>query len=245
MRRYSGVVAVLLLGWGSAWAQVKPGDLAVIAFSSASTDSFSWVALRDLPSNTVINFTSSPVSNGWFRWRHHLGAAVGPGPLTWTGTNRLAAGTVVSWVAGDPKCWSVGLISGGVPALSTEGDQIFAYTGSIVSNGAGIYPWVGDPRGATLVFGLNFANGGWDNVTGGGGDTSFVPVGLSTNDGTAVHAGAMANGYYAGPRTGTVQKLLRAISVSSNWANRVEGMDPGLWCAPFVVEAPGSLIQVH
>ena len=239
------MVAAVFLACGPAFAQLQPGDLAVIAYSTQPTDSFSWVAFRDFPSNTVVHFTRSSVSNGWFRWGEHLGAAVGPGPLTWTSTNRVVAGTVISWVSGTPKRWSLGLISGGVPQLSSEGDQIFAYTGSIVSNAAGISPWLGDPRGACLVFGLNFANAGWDNVNGGGPNTSYIPAGLSANLGTAVHAGRMANGYYSGPRAGTVPQLLSAISVSSNWTSCSDLLTPGLWTAPFKVNEQGMLILIQ
>ena len=126
---------------GVGYAQLRAGDVAVIAFNTDNPDSFAWVALRDMPSNTVIHFTSSSVSNDWFRWGDHLGRAVSPGPLTWTSTNPVPSGTVVSWVSGTQRCWSVGVLAGGVPTLSSSGDQLFAYAGTIASNSLGVAPW--------------------------------------------------------------------------------------------------------
>jgi uncharacterized protein len=227
-------------------AQLRVGDVAVIAFNTDNPDSFEWVALRDMPSNTVIHFTNSSVSNNWFRWGDHLGRSVSPGPLTWTSTNLVRSGTVVSWISGTQRCWSVGVLSGGVPSLSTSGDQLFAYTGGIVSNSAGVAPWYGEHSSALMLLGLNFANAGWDNVTGGGTSTSFIPAGLCTNDGSAVHVGVQDNGYYAGPRTGTAAEVFAAIAVSSNWVTSEEYIDPALWPGAFRVTVPqGTVICVQ
>lgn len=226
-------------------AQLAAGDVAVVAYNTEGTDAFAWLALRDMPAGTVIHFTSSSVSNGWFRWGDHLGRVVGPGPLTWTSTNRVRAGTVVSWVSGTPKCWSTGAISGGTPALNSAGDQIFAYTGSVVSNAAGTGPWWGDPSGAVMLYGLNFANTGWNNVTGGGPSTSYIPEGLSVVAGTAVHAGTNRNAYYAGNCSGSASEILAAISNSANWVSSETFIDPGLWPSAFAVKPPGSLIIVQ
>lgn len=245
--KYFRFVFALYLAWaGVARAQLRAGDVAVIAFNTDNPDSFAWVALRNMPSNTVIHFTSSSVSNAWFRWGDHLGRAVSPGPLTWTSSNPVPAGTVVSWVSGTQRCWSVGALTGGVPALSSSGDQLFAYTGTITSNSLGVAPWWGDPAGAIMLYGLNFANSGWDNVTGGGANTSFVPRGLSTNDGTAVHVANQDNGYYSGPRTGSVTELIMAISAASNWTTSATFIDPTLWPAAFQVKSVrGTMISVQ
>jgi len=238
---------VVFVGFnGVAWAQLRAGDVAVIAYTTEGTDSFAWVGFRDMPSNTVIHFTSSSVSNGWFRWGDHLGRAVGPGPLTWTATNLVKAGTVISWVSGTPKCWTVGAISGGVPSLSFSGDQIFAYTGSIVSNSAGTAPWIGDAGPATLLFGLNFANGGWDNITGGGG-TSYIPAGLSTNNATAVHAGLSRNAWYSGPLAGSASEIRAALACPGNWTDTTNAVIPSFWSGGFKVRPTGGgmMIQIE
>jgi len=224
---------------------LQAGDVAVIAYNTDSIDSFAWVALRDIPPNTLIHFTNSSVSNGWFRWGDHLGRTAGPGPLTWTSTNLLQAGSVVSWVAGTQKCWSVGILSGGGMTLSAEGDQIFAYTGTIAYNAAGASPWLGDVTNAVMLFGLNFANNGWDNVNGGV-NTSFIPPGLSVGAHTAVHVGNGDNGYYCGSRMGRVSYLLHAIALSGNWISSNDFINPAAWPLSFVIKPPrGTLISVE
>jgi hypothetical protein len=245
MRRIFLLVLSFVFLRGAGWAQLAAGDVAVVAYNTDGTDAFAWLALRDMPVGTTIHFTSSSVSNGWFRWGDHLGRTVGPGPLTWTSTNLVRAGTVVSWISGTPKCWSVGVISGGTPALNSSGDQIFAYTGSVSSNAAGSSPWWGDPGTAKMLYGLNFANAGWDNVTGGGLSTSYVPAGLSVEAGTAVHAGTNRNAFYAGIFSGSAAEILVAISNSSNWVSSVTSLDPEQWPAEFKVKAAGTFLIVQ
>ena len=219
-----------------ALAQLHAGDVAVIAYNTDTPDAFAWMAFRDVPPNTTIHFTSSSVSNNWFRWGDHLGRAVAPGPLSWNSPELLPAGTVVSWVSGTQKCWSIGILSGGVPALSTDGDQLIAYTGTIVSNAAGQAPWIGDCSQAVLLFALNFANAGWDNVTGGGPNTSYVPPGLFTNLGTAVHVNNQDNGYYSGISTGTVGELRSAMAQPVNWTTSPNVISPSSWLSGFHVK---------
>lgn len=235
----------MMVGAGRlACAQLQAGDVAVIAYNSDMIDSFAWVAFRDIPSNTPIHFTNSSVSNGWFRWGDHLGRAVSPGPLTWNSSSVLKAGTVVSWIAGTQKCWSVGTLSGGGLTLSAEGDQIFAYTGTIACNAAGVAPWLGDPTNAVMLFGLNFANNGWDNINGGG-NTSFVPSGLSTVSNTAVHAGNWDNGYYSGIISGKPWELRCSIGTLSHWTSSNDYINPGLWPVRLGIDLScGTLISV-
>lgn len=229
-----------------AWAALQAGDVAVIAYNTDMIDSFAWVALVDIPSNTPIHFTNSSVSNGWFRWGDHLGRTVTPGPLTWISTNQLAAGSVVSWIAGTQKCWSIGLLSGGGMALNASGDQIIAFTGQVTNNPTGFSPWVGDPSGAVMLYGLNFANSGWDNINGGSVNSSFVPPGLSTSAYTAVHAGNGDNGYYSGIRTGTVTRLRATLASPANWTLHPDFIAPESWPVSFrVLVAPGMLMRVE
>jgi hypothetical protein len=229
---------------GPVLAQLRAGDVAILAYNTDTIDSFAWVTFREIPPNTPIHFTNSAVSNGWFRWGDHLGRAVSPGPLTWVSSNSLAAGSVVTWIAGTQKCWSVGSISGGGLILSSAGDQIIAYTGVITNNASGVSPWLGDPSGAVMLFGLNFANNGWDNVTGGG-NTSFVPPGLSESAMTALHAGSWDNGYYDGTRTGKVAQLRRSITVVGNWNSSADYIDTARWPNGFFVKQLSTLILVQ
>jgi hypothetical protein len=223
-------------------AQLSAGDIAIVG-CNADRDDFAWVALRSIPSNTLIAFTDSSVSNGCFRWTEHLGD-LWPGPLTWSCTNRLPSGTVVRWTVTGVTNWSVGQWAGGKPRFSSEGDQIIVYTGTIVSNAALAYPWRGDPAGAHMLYALNFANSGWDNVTGGEATTSFVPPGLSTGACTAVHMGSRPDGYYHGPRAGTWLSLLRALADPVNWTTGSAPYDQTNWPAQFEVQAEGAVFSV-
>jgi len=246
MRHFRLIMTVLALVASRVFAQLQPGDLAVIAYNTDNPDSFAWVALRDVPANTAIHFTNSSVSNGWFRWGDHLGRSVTPGPLTWSYTNNLLAGTVVSWISGTQKQWSVGDMSGGVPTLSVDGDSLIAYTGSIVSNSAGTPPWYGDCRQATLLFALNFANAGWDNVRGGGPNTSYVPPGLSTNNGTAISVNNQDDGYYSGICTGAPTELLSAMMSPLNWTTSANIIDSAEWPGRFLVYwLRGTVISIR
>ena len=239
------IFAVLVLATRLACAQLQAGDLAIVAYNTDNVDSFAWVAFQDIPSNTTIHFTNSSVSNGWFRWRDHLGRSVGPGPLTWNSTNLLKAGSVVSWIAGTQKCWNVGLVSGGGMTLSADGDQIFAYTGTITYNSAGTDPWLGDASQAVMLFGLNFANKGWDNVNGGG-STSYIPAGLAESAHTAVHAGNWDNGYYSGIRTGKAANLLRSMDSSTNWTFSADYINVGQWPLSYLIRrSQGVMISVE
>jgi hypothetical protein len=240
-----GILAGVIAVWGAlARAEIEPGDVAVVAYATDGTeDDFAWVALRDIPSNTVLKFTDSSVSNGWFRWSEHLGSVPYAGPLTWSFSNALPAGTVVRFVSDN---WDRGLALGRKMDLSVAGDQIFIYTGTIVSNPALAFPLCGDASAADMLFGIDFANGGW-NPAGGTTSESAVPAGLSPALRTAVYTDARDNGYYIGPLTGTVNALTRAIANPAHWATSDDPQDEAGWPAGFVVTPTpaGSLFSTR
>lgn len=232
----AAAISCLLFIASSVHAQLKAGDVAIIAVNTDDPDIFAWAALNDIPAHTTINFTDSSVSNDCFRWSEHLGPSVGtPGPLSWSHTNAVAAGTVIQWNMNTTTNWSIGQCAGARPQLTYDGDQLFAYVGTISNNPSLPPPCQGDPSGATLLFGLNFANAGWNNLTGGDTKTSFIPCGLATNPFTAVHATSKENAYYNGPRTGTVEQLLHAIADTTNWVTSNTAFNPTNWPASFRV----------
>lgn len=233
----AAVVVSFALVPGGLRAQIVAGDVAIVAYSSDTPDAFAWVALTDIPSNTVLNFTDSSVSNGLFRWDEHLSALQG-GPLTWTHSNDVIRGTVIS-LDGVTTNWSVGA-SGQKPlSLSISGDQIFCYTGSITQDEGQSGSFQGDPSGATMVYGINFGNDGWttsDDPT-----LSVVPSGLSTGAWTAVHINDRDNGYYGGSFTGSVDQILEAIADPDNWVTSDAYIQPSVWPTEFDI-FPGTLI---
>lgn len=228
-------IVITLAGlWACAAPAQRAGDVAIIAYSTTS-DEFAWVALRPLPANTTIQFTDSSVRAGWLHWDEHLGRSVAPGPLSWRCTTPLPAGAVVTWSGTNGPCWNVGTSHGGKLTLSVDGDQLVAYVGSVVTNAAGSDPWWGDPAGATMLYALNFANPGWGGVTSATATRSDVPPGVCTSLNTAVHVGSRDNGYYSGPRTGTVEALLAAIAMTGNWTTANSPIDPTNWPSAFTV----------
>lgn len=230
-----------------ACGQLAAGDIAIIAYNSDDLlghDSFAWVALRDLPANTAVHFTDSSVSNGVFLWSEHFGDAISTyrGPLTWTHAAIVPAGTVVRCYDNQ---WSLGAMLGGMPRLSTSGDQLIVYSGSVVSNASLAYPLCGDPSGAVMVAAVSFANSGWNNLTGGSTTSSFVPPGLSTGACTAIYTDARDDGYYSGPRSGSADFLRSEIAKPANWVTSDAAVDPTNWPTAFSLapEAMGLIFQ--
>jgi hypothetical protein len=231
-------VALCAAGPAVLGAPLSAGDVAIVAVNTDG-DAFAWVALRNIPGQTVIHFTDSSVSNGLFRWTEHFGA-LPPGPLRWSAPEEVRAGTVVRW--NGSNAWSLGQAAGAGLDLSADGDQVVAYTGCIASNGACAAPWRGDPTGALVLCAVNLANAGWDNVTGGGTSSSFVPPGVSVAEGTAVHLGSKDDACYAGPRRGRPADLRRWIANATNWITAQDALAPTNWPDAFDVLGQGTLI---
>lgn len=241
-----GAAAWCLLCSASAMAQLAAGDIAFVAYNSDGSNDFAWVALRRIPACTEIHFTDMSVSNRGFRLSEHFNST-DHGPLTWRHTNAVEAGSVVRWLGGAPGAWSTGQATGGAPNLSADGDQLIAYCGVIVSNTAFTAPWIGDAAGATLLHAINFANSGWDNVTGGNANRSFVPPGLATNVGTAVHVANRDNGYYSGTTRGAAETLLAAIADPANWTTSDSLFEAAYWSGEtaFHVNPGGTVLSVR
>lgn len=239
-------VAGLVLWAAAALAQLKAGDIAFIEYSTDGDDDFAWVALRQIPASTVIKFTDSSVSNVYFRWSEHIGDTVSPGPLCWVHSNAVPAGTVVRW-SGGLRQWSMGVASGAAPNLSNEGDQLIAYCGTIVRKTTLRYPWQGDAGGATMLHALNFANSGWNNISGGDTSSSFVPPGLSTNDCTAVHVSRLHNAFYDGTTSGSAAQILKAVANPANWqqSNEVSGVVGWIGSRGFVIRPTGTVLSIQ
>jgi len=237
------VVAALVGAVAVAGGQLGPGDVAIVAVNT-DDDSFAWVALRDIPASNTLHFTDSSVSNGLFRWSEHLGDVVARGPLNWTSSSVLPAGTVVRWDRTN-HLWSVGQAAGAALTLSTDGDQVIIYTGSIVSNAAFAVPWCGDPTGAVMLAAANIANKGWDNVTGGTTETSFVPPGLSTNDGTALHLGSLDDAYYEGPCSGTAAQLRAWMADPTRWRTSNNAFAVTNWPVAFDILPQGTVYSMR
>ena len=93
----------------SAYA-LNAGDIAIIGIYSDAPDKTAFVALKNIPAGTTINFTDDG-------WKASGGFRTGENIVTWVApTGGITAGTVVNLEMSD---------------ISNSGDQIIAYEGSI------------------------------------------------------------------------------------------------------------------
>lgn len=135
-------LAILLSLFSISQAQTTlvAGDLAIVGYLGNGTatgiDQFSFVLLRDISTNTVINFTE----NAWLRTTSTVGSwRTGEGTVTWTSQSNLSAGTEVTIIFDTTILTTsrfqgsnitAGTVTGTSFALSANGDQIIAYQGS-------------------------------------------------------------------------------------------------------------------
>ncbi|BAZ15815.1 5'-nucleotidase/2',3'-cyclic phosphodiesterase [Calothrix sp. NIES-4071] len=203
------------------------GDIAIVAYNTDGDDNFAWVALVDIPANTNINFTDSSWQDTGFRTTEHLDAA-GGGPLVWSHTSIITAGTVITYSGGNAANWSIGTRTGTGLNLAAGGDQIFVYTGTNAS--------------PTFIYGAHFAIGtNWLASGSNSTNTSNIPPGLSVEAGTAFYVGNFDNGYYTGTTTGTKAQLLAAISNTDNWTRDDAGpLASSNWKSAFTLTAPNN-----
>lgn len=182
------------------YGQLSPGDIAFVQYNSDNPDSFAFVALTHIPASTVLKFTD----NGWITSTNTF--RTGEGIITWTSpTTLISCGTIIFINNADSSSVSstIGMVNyAGSFNLSTEGDQILAYTGNETS--------------PSFLAAINFANGGW-SVDATSANTSAIPPGLT--DGThCLHAGNFNNGKYNIVSISDEQSdLLTSINNALNW----------------------------
>lgn len=122
---------------------LEAGDVAIVGINSANPDRFSFVLLKNIEANTVINFTD----NG-FTGTNTTGRT-GEGFLTYTAPSAQTAGTVLTWFNGmtiGTSGWNSNAPSNF--AFNAGGDQLFAFQGNTAN-------WA-TQSGITLLFGINY-----------------------------------------------------------------------------------------
>lgn len=226
--RYSLTILFALSLTVSAYAQttdLTQGDVAFVAFNLDGTDQFSFVLLTEIENGTIINITD----HGWDD-SNGFGTPSGGGDavLTWTANAKLSAGTVITVTGSSTRTVNKGTLSGGVPVLSSIGDQLFAYQGTFASPTflSGVHS---DERASVLggaTIGTTSSN--WSGDDHADNETSALPNVL-TNGVNAVRlyddtqtAGSAAaeldNWIYVGAiTTGTKAELAAAINDLDNW----------------------------
>ncbi|MEN0008634.1 MBG domain-containing protein [Flavobacterium nitrogenifigens] len=192
---------------GNSQTTLSAGDIAFSGYNAipgASSDTFSFVLLKDISANTVINFTDIGYSSGG--WILPTSASTTEGTIIWTSSSALAAGTEVTIIGRTASVYDTGTatssnngtvdyntatqISSGL-SLSAGGDQIIAFQGGSGSiNGPSV----------TLISGISYSycsgnttEAGWEGPTcATGPNSSMIPPGL-LNGTSAFYAGNVSN----------------------------------------------------
>ena len=119
------------------------GDVAVLAVNSANPDKFSFVFLKDVSANTVVNFTDNGFTaattgrtgEGFLTYTVPAGGHLAGTVLTWTNAQVI---TGTGWSSAAPSNFS----------FNGSGDQLFAFQGATTN-------WA-TQSGITLLFGMNY-----------------------------------------------------------------------------------------
>jgi hypothetical protein len=142
--------ALLFIQLHAAFAQTKldPGDIQFIAFRADSPDGFSVVVWRNIEDSTEICFTD----NGWAATDSIGFTHQTENSIRWINTSggTLPAGTVLNFFCqGNTVVSNLGSTVGSLCGLSSSGDQIFAFQGTLDS--------------CTVIAGINFEGNAWQN----------------------------------------------------------------------------------
>lgn len=182
------------------------GDIVIVGYrmnNSDNSDEFAFLSLVDILPGTMITFTDGKHTN--------VGTQC-PGGLVWTApSGGVKKGDVVVIVNDSPSSASVGTLTGASFGLSSGGDQIMVYAGSVSSptyiTALSANEWVSDKPDCT------------------GGSTSKLPstladgvssINLSTAPGNV--AGLSVNAYYAGSQgIANISALKISILNPANW----------------------------
>ncbi|MBL0145731.1 MAG: hypothetical protein IPP48_08195 [Chitinophagaceae bacterium] len=238
-------VLIFCINTKQANAQVlAAGDIAFTGYISAgSTDEFSFVLLKNIPSGTTITFTD----NSWLNTNIFR---AGEETLVWTSSAAMLTGTEVkiSGVGGSATIISsLGTCTGNMLSLSTSGDQVLAYQGTVASptfisaihmNVYQSTPPISDPVATDAAT--------WDNTNSNNTTASSLPTGLTTGS-TAIWVGTFQVSasefdnavFNCTGVPGTVAQIRAAVNNPANWTK-----SNGSPTAPVTVPSGCSFLQL-
>ncbi|MBW2962683.1 beta strand repeat-containing protein, partial [Mesonia aestuariivivens] len=197
---------------------MQAGDIAFIGLNIDGNDTFSFIALTDLPAGETLFFSDE----GW--GSDDTWAVAGEGHISWTIPAGVTTGTIVTIERLGVNSYSAS--SGGTIAesdttfaLSIAGDQVLAYQSAGNTVRAASPTFI-----AAIHMDYNSTNYDtqthWSQSVSGGTSESTVPTGL-TNGVNAVSVinslPEYDNTKYNGTLTGTAEEVRTAINNSSNW----------------------------
>lgn len=188
--------------------QLAAGDVAFLSLIGDNPDTFSFVLLNDIAAGTVINVTD----NGWLA----SGALrTGEGVLQYVAPTAQAIGTVITYVDGATNTGWTNISGGTTFALSTSGDSLIAFQGTLTGTGS-----TTTSPSPTVLAAVTINRSGFDTDATNS-NTTALPTGLTVGT-NAVAVGQAAaefdNSRYTGPTTfNSVTEARTAINTASNW----------------------------
>ena len=185
------ILILLICTVSMSQTSLSAGDIAIVGLNCDDPDDFAFVLLRDISTNTVINFTD----NGWFAAG---GFRSGEGVIAYTAPSNQTAGTVIIYTVNSTNFSNVS----GSFLLSTSGDQIIAFQGTFAS--------------PTLIYALNDDGAGVWQTDATNSNTSALPTGL-VNGTSAVALNEVDNAYYSGGSNSDLNLLRTQIGNNANW----------------------------
>jgi hypothetical protein len=205
---------------------VARADLAFLGANADAANHFAFVALGNYAPGTVLKFTDSnygsdgPGESTKFRWTEQL--LIGA-PLSLTLSTGLTLGEVVIFDATDarferPGNVAFGTTAGATLAFNTNGDNIFAYQGTVTEEATTEF-YRGNTSGVTSFEGaLQWStNDTWLTAGPGTSLVSYLPATPNTPFGYS-HATTQDNVRYNGSRTFTsLSGMSAALANAANW----------------------------
>jgi len=212
---------------GFSQTTLSVGDISIIGFNANAPDNFAFVSWVALQNDTYIKFTdnaflstgsANATNNGrggesFVIWRNNTGVTI-------------AAGTVIKIEA---LTTTLGVATGGstagMDALSSSGDQIFAYQGSATSGTSPDWSTNTNPTtfNGTILYGLTFQGSGsattWISTGTPSSNTSYRPSELNVTNGNIPLASLASRGEYTGSRSNqsTLSSYKALVNNAANW----------------------------
>jgi uncharacterized protein len=184
------------------------GDVAFLSLIADNPDTFSFILLKAIDAGTIINITD----NGWLAAGSFR---TGEGVLQYVAPGAQPIGTVITYIDGGTNLGWTNVSGGTAFALSTSGDSLIAFQGTLIGTGTTVTSTAPTVLAALTInrstFDLNASNA----------NTTALPTGLTVGT-NAVAVGQTSaefdNSRYTGPITfSSVAAARTAINTASNW----------------------------
>jgi uncharacterized protein len=184
------------------------GDVAFLSLIADNPDTFSFVLLKAIDAGTIVNVTD----NGWLAADSFR---TGEGVLQYVAPGAQSIGTVITYIDGGTNLGWTNVSGGTAFALSTSGDALIAFQGTLSGTGTTVTSATPTVLAALTI---NRSTFDADAINA---NTSALPTGLTLGT-NAVAVGQATlefdNSRYSGPTTFTTAAAARtAINTASNW----------------------------